>query len=54
MKRAASNMPAYLQIANLWFQMAYMYRVNLAMELVGVLLKIFLLKVVWTASSYAM
>src|SRR5438132_9166511 len=49
MKRAASNLPAYLQIANLWFQMAYMYRFNLAMELVGVLLKIFLLKVVWTA-----
>ena len=49
MRRPASNLPAYLQIANLWFQMAYMYRVNLAMELVGVLLKIFLLKVVWTA-----
>lgn len=49
MKRTASNLPAYLQIAGLWFQMAYTYRVNLAMELVGVLLKIFLLKVVWTA-----
>ena len=49
MKRATSNLPAYLQIANLWFQMAYTYRVNLAMELIGVLLKIYLLKVVWTA-----
>src|SRR5262245_39412459 len=49
MKHSASNLPAYIQIANLWFQMAYTYRVNLAMELVGLLLKIFLLKVVWTA-----
>src|SRR4051812_27841984 len=49
MRRPASNLPAYLQIANLWLQIAYTYRVNLAMELVGVLLKIFLLKVVWTA-----
>jgi ABC-type uncharacterized transport system permease subunit len=38
-----------MQIANLWLQMAYTYRVSLAMELVGVLLKIFLLKVVWMA-----
>jgi hypothetical protein len=29
--------------------MAYTYRLNLAMELVGLLLKIYLLKVVWTA-----
>ena len=49
MKRRSSNLPAYLQIANLWLQMAYTYRVSLATELVGVLLKIFLLKVVWTA-----
>ncbi|HJZ49057.1 MAG TPA: ABC-2 family transporter protein [Roseiflexaceae bacterium] len=49
MKHSASNLPAYIQIVNLWFQMAYTYRVNLAMELVGLLLKIFLLKVVWTA-----
>jgi ABC-type uncharacterized transport system permease subunit len=49
MKRSISNIPAYLQIANLWLQMAYTYRVSLAMELVGVLLKIFLLKIVWTA-----
>jgi ABC-type uncharacterized transport system permease subunit len=48
-KRRPSNLPAYLQIANLWLQTAYTYRVSLAMELVGVLLKIFLLKVVWSA-----
>jgi ABC-2 type transport system permease protein len=49
MKRLRANLPAYLQIANLWVQIAFTYRVNLAMELVGVLLKIFLLKVVWIA-----
>ena len=49
MKRPGSYIPSYLQIANLWIQMAYTYRVNLAMELVGLLLKIYLLKVVWTA-----
>ncbi len=49
MKRLGAHIPAYLQIVNLWIQMAYTYRVNLAMEVVGLLLKIFLLKVVWTA-----
>ena len=49
MKRLGVNIPSYLQIANLWLQIAYTYRVNLIMELVGVLLKIYLLKVVWTA-----
>jgi ABC-2 type transport system permease protein len=49
MKRSTVNLPAYIQIANLWLQIAYTYRVNLAMELVGLLLKIYLLKVVWTA-----
>lgn len=49
MRRLGANLPAYLQIANLWVQIAFTYRVNLAMELVGVLLKIFLLKVVWVA-----
>jgi ABC-2 type transport system permease protein len=49
MKRVGANFPSYLQIANLWLQIAYTYRVNLAMELVGLLLKIYLLKVVWTA-----
>ena len=49
MKRVGANFPSYLQIANLWLQIAYTYRVNLAMELVGLLLKIYLLKVVWAA-----
>jgi ABC-type uncharacterized transport system permease subunit len=49
MKRLSAHIPSYLQIANLWIQTAYTYRVNLAMELVGLLLKIYLLKVVWIA-----
>jgi ABC-type uncharacterized transport system permease subunit len=49
MKRLRANLPAYVQIVNLWVQIAYTYRVNLAVELVGLLLKIYLLKVVWTA-----
>jgi ABC-2 type transport system permease protein len=49
MKRLGFYIPSYLQIANLWLQIAYTYRLNLAMELVGLLLKIYLLKVVWTA-----
>ncbi len=49
MKRLLVNLPAYLQIAGLWPQMAYTYRVNLAFEVFAVLLKVYLLKVVWTA-----
>ena len=49
MKRLLANLPAYLQIASLWPQMAYTYRVNLAFDLVRLLLKVYLLKVVWTA-----
>lgn len=45
----APNLPAYLQIISLWVQTAYAYRFQIAFELVGILLKIFLLKVVWTA-----
>jgi ABC-type uncharacterized transport system permease subunit len=47
--RRKSNLPAYLQIVSLLTQTAFAYRVELAIELVGVLLKIFLLRVVWTA-----
>jgi ABC-type uncharacterized transport system permease subunit len=49
MKRLGFHIPSYVQIANLWMQMAYTYRVNLAMEMIGLLLKIYLLKVVWIA-----
>src|SRR5690348_5234724 len=49
MKRLGANIPSYVQIASLWVQMAYTYRVNLAMNLVGLLLQIYLLKVVWIA-----
>lgn len=43
------NLPAYRQIAGLNLQTAYTYRVNLAFELLNILLKIYLLKVIWTA-----
>jgi ABC-2 type transport system permease protein len=49
MRRAGSNLPAYLQIVSLWTQTAFAYRVELAIELAGLLLKIFLLRVVWAA-----
>ena len=49
MKGTTANLPAYLQIVNLWFQTMYAYRVELAMQLIGLLLKILLMKVVWTA-----
>lgn len=49
MRRAAPNLPAYLQIVSLWAQTAFTYRLELAIELVGLLMKVFLLRVVWTA-----
>ena len=49
MNRTASNLPAYLQIISLWAQTAYVYRFELITELVALLLKIFLLRVVWTS-----
>ena len=49
MKRLWPNLPAYLQIAGLWPQMAFTYRVNLAFEVFSILLQIYLLKVIWTA-----
>jgi ABC-2 type transport system permease protein len=49
MKRLWINLPAYLQIAGLWPQMALTYRVELAFRVFGILLKVYLLKVIWTA-----
>jgi ABC-2 type transport system permease protein len=49
MKRVWINLPAYIQLAGLWPQMALTYRVDLAFWVFGVLLKIYLLKVIWTA-----
>jgi ABC-2 type transport system permease protein len=47
--RSKSNLPAYLQIVSLLTQTAFAYRVELVVELAGLLLKVFLLRVVWTA-----
>lgn len=49
MRHLGRNIPAYLQIGALRMQMAYMYRSNIAIQLVGLLLKIFLLKMVFVA-----
>jgi ABC-type uncharacterized transport system permease subunit len=49
MKRLWINVPAYLQLATLWPQMALTYRVELVFRVLGILLKIYLLKVIWTA-----
>lgn len=43
------NLPAYAKIVALTTQLAFTYRLNLALELLGLMLQIFLLKVVWTA-----
>jgi ABC-2 type transport system permease protein len=47
--RRAGYLPAYAQIVSLWVQTAFAYRAELAIELAALLLKIFLLRVVWTA-----
>jgi len=43
------NIPAYLRIAGLSIQMAYAWRVDVAIALIGLLLKVYLLKVVFVA-----
>ncbi|MGH2377268.1 MAG: ABC transporter permease [Candidatus Limnocylindria bacterium] len=42
-------MPAYAKIVGLASQVAYAYRFQILFQLIGLLLQIFLLKVVWTA-----
>jgi ABC-type uncharacterized transport system permease subunit len=49
MRHPGRNIPAYLQIGALRIQMAYMYRSNIAIQLVGLLLKVFLLKMIFVA-----
>jgi ABC-2 type transport system permease protein len=48
-RQALGTASIYLRIAAMWPQIAYVYRLNLAVRLVGVLLQILLLKVVWTS-----
>ena len=49
MKHLGRNIPAYRQIAALRMQVAYTYRTNAALELVSLLLKVYLLKMVFVA-----
>ena len=42
-------LPAYLRIAAMWPKIAYAYRLNLLLWLLGTVLQIYLLRVVWTA-----
>ncbi len=49
MKQWGRNIPAYRQIAVLRMHMAYMYRTNVALELACLLLKVYLLKMVFVA-----
>lgn len=45
----AARLPAYAKVTTLTAQRIFAYRLNIGFELVGLLLQIFLLKVVWTA-----
>src|SRR3712207_6283886 len=49
MKHWSRNIPAYLQIILLRVQVDYTYRAGLAIELAGLLLKVYLLKMVFVA-----
>jgi ABC-2 type transport system permease protein len=49
LRELARRMPAYAKVTTLTTQTVFAYRLNIAFELVGLLLQIFLLKVVWTA-----
>lgn len=43
------NLPAYLQLMALWPQMLAAYRFTIIFDLIGLLLQVYLLKMVWTA-----
>jgi hypothetical protein len=43
------NLPAYLQLMALWPQILAAYRFNIIFDLIGLLLQVYLLKMVWTA-----
>jgi ABC-type uncharacterized transport system permease subunit len=48
-RELAARLPAYAKVTTLTTQRIFAYRLNIGFELVGLLLQIFLLKVVWTA-----
>ncbi len=50
MKHLKKNIGAYLKIAELWPQMVLAYRTSLAFDLLGLLLKVYLLNMVFTAA----
>src|SRR5918997_2530481 len=49
MRHLRRNFPAYLQISALRMHVAFIYRANLAIELLGLLLKVYLLKMIFVA-----
>lgn len=49
MKHLRIDLPAYLQLIGLGLQTAYTYRANLAFEMLRILLRVYLLGVIWTA-----
>lgn len=49
MSRLGRNLPAYRQIASMWIQARFTYRVDLVFDVLTLLLQVFLLKVVWVA-----
>jgi ABC-2 type transport system permease protein len=49
MRTWGRNIPAYLQIGALQIQLAYMYRANIIVQLAGLLLKVYLLKMIFVA-----
>jgi viologen exporter family transport system permease protein len=49
MRPLRRNFPAYLQISALRMHVAFIYRANLAIELLGLLLKVYLLKMIFVA-----
>ena len=48
MTEVAARLPGLVKLAGLSAQVHYAYRVNLLLQLVGILVQIYLLKVVWT------
>jgi ABC-type uncharacterized transport system permease subunit len=49
LRELAARLPAYAKVTTLTTQTVFAYRLNIAFEAVGLLIQIFLLKVVWSA-----
>lgn len=49
MRQLSKSIPAYLQMVSLWMQVLYAYRFQVVIEMLAIILKIFLFRVVWTA-----